>query len=171
MELGDAIVTRESVRDYEDTPVPEDKLMRILETARIAPSGANEQQWIFIVVKEDSRRKELALASGGQPHVAQAPVIIVGVATEPEVLMPCGVPAYAVNLAIAIGHMTLAAVDEGLGTCWIGAFNQEEAKAILNIPEKCCIVSMLTLGNPKSTGRPKIRKSMDEIIRYETYSE
>jgi nitroreductase len=89
----------------------------------------------------------------------------------PECLMRCGVPGYAVDLAIAVDHMTLAAVDEGLGTCWIGAFSQEAARDILNIPDKYRIVSLLTLGFPKTPGRPKSRKSLDEILCYETFKE
>jgi nitroreductase len=82
-----------------------------------------------------------------------------------------GVPEYAVDLAIAVDHMTLAAVDEELGTCWIGAFSQEKAKAILNVPEKYKIVTLLTLGFPKQQKRPKIRKSLDQILCYESFEE
>jgi nitroreductase len=67
--------------------------------------------------------------------------------------------------------MTLAAVDEGLGTCWIGAFSQEATREILNIPAKYTIVSLLTLGFPKQPGRPKNRKALDEIVCYETFTE
>jgi nitroreductase len=89
----------------------------------------------------------------------------------PEYVMRCGVPAYAVDLAIAVDHMTLAAVDEGLGTCWIGAFSQEKARNILKVPENYLIVTLLTLGFPKQTEGPKIRKCMDEIACYETFKE
>jgi nitroreductase len=86
-----------------------------------------------------------------------------------DVIMRCGVPGYAVDLAIAVDHITLAAVDEGLGTCWIGAFSQEAARLALQVPEHCRIVALLPLGYPKQAGRPKTRKPMDEIICYETY--
>jgi nitroreductase len=122
-------------------------------------------------VREPKRRQELARAAGGQIHVAKAPLIIAAVATMPEYVMRCGVPAYAVDLAIAVDHMTLAAVDEGLGTCWIGAFSQQEVRDILNVPENYRIVTLLPLGFPKQTGRPKIRKSLDEIVCYETFKE
>ena len=171
MELKEVIEKRKSIRDYEDTPVPEEKLLRILEAARLAPSGGNRQPWKFVVAREDKRRQELARATGGQPHVAKAPVIIAAVATTPESMMKCGVPGYPVDLAIAVDHMTLAAVDEGLGTCWIGAFSQEEARDILKVPENCRIVALLTLGFPKETGRPKVRKSIDEIVCYEAFKE
>ena len=171
MELKEAIKTRKSIREYEETPIPEDKLLRVLEAARLAPSGGNRQPWQFIVVRDRQRRQELAKVSGGQAHVAQAPVVIAAVATMPEMVMKCGVPAYAVDLAIAVDHMTLAAVDEGLGTCWIGAFSQEAARDILKVPGSCRIVALFPLGFPKQPGRPKTRKSLDEIVCYETFKE
>lgn len=171
MELKEAIMTRKSIRDYEDKAVPEDKLLRVLEAARFAPSASNRQRWKFIVVREEKRRQEMAQAAGGQIHVAKAPVVIAAVATMPDYVMRCGVPAYAVDLAIAVDHMTLAAVDEGLGTCWIGAFSQEEARSILGIPDSYRIVVLLTLGFPRQPGRPKVRKALDEIVCYEIFQE
>ena len=169
MELMEAITKRYSIRDYDERPVPEEKLRKVLEAARLAPSASNRQQWKFIVVRESKRRQELARAAGGQTHVARAPVVIAAVATMPDYVMTCGVPAYAVDLAIAIDHMTLAAVDEGLGTCWIGAFSQDEAREILQVPESCRIVTILPLGFPRQRGMPKVRKSFDEIVCYETF--
>lgn len=171
MELTEAIRERQSIRDYEDRPVPEEKLGKVLEAARLAPSASNRQRWKFIVVREAKRRQELARAAGGQTHLARAPVVIAAVATMPDYVMRCGVPAYAVDLAIAIDHMTLAAVDEGLGTCWIGAFSQEEARNILEVPEDYRIVTLLPLGFPRQAGREKVRKSLDEIVCYETFKE
>ena len=171
MELTEAIKKRQSIRDYEDWPVPEEKLHNVLEAARLAPSASNRQRWKFVVVRESQRRQELSRAAGGQTHVAQAPVVIAAVATMPEYVMRCGVPAHPVDLAIAVDHMTLAAVDEGLGTCWIGAFYQEEVKDILKIPKNYRVVSLLTLGFPKTAGRVKVRKSLEEIACYETFKE
>jgi nitroreductase len=169
MELMEAIKKRSSIRAYKDKPVPEDKLLVVLEAARLAPSGRNSQAWKFVVVRDKTLRQALGRAAGGQPHVNMAPVIIAAVATEPESIMPCGIPAYPVDLAIAIDHMTLAAVDLGLGTCWIGAFSQDQVKTILGIPGKLKVVSLLTLGYPDETGRPKIRKILKEIICWEKY--
>jgi nitroreductase len=171
MELKEAIQKRSSIRAYEEKPVPVEILVQVLEAARLAPSGRNSQSWKFIIVRDNERRQALGRATGGQPHVHTAPVIIAAVATDPEDIMPCGILAYPVNLAIAIDHMTLAAVDLGLGTCWIGAFSQEEVKKILEVPEKYKIVSLLTLGYPSETGRPKTRKSLEQIICYEKYAE
>jgi len=171
MELKEVIKNRKSIREYEDTPIKEDKLLRVLEAARLAPSGANRQAWKFVVVRDIQRRQKLAQAAEGQTFVAQAPVVIAAVATLPEPMMICGVPAYAVDLAIAVDHITLAAVDEGLGTCWIGAFSQDAPRKILHIPSKYQIVALLPLGFPKEPGRPKTRKALKEIVCYETFKE
>ena len=171
MELMEAIRTRRAVRDYEDKPVPEDKLRNVLEAARLAPSASNRQRWKFIVVRDIKRRPELSLAAGGQIHLMKAPVVIAAVATYPEYVMRCGVPAYAVDLAIAMDHITLAAVDEGLGTCWIGAFSQDEVREVLDVPENYRIVALMPLGFPKQENKIKSRKSLEEIVCYETFQE
>ena len=171
MELKEAIERRQSMRDYEDKPVPEEKLLKVLEAARLAPSASNRQRCKFIVVRESERRLELATRARGQDWPAKAPVIIAAVATMPEYVMRSGVPAYAVDLAIAVDHMTLAAVGEGLGTCWIGGFSQEEARDVLKVPKNYQIVVLLCLGFPKEAMRPKVRKSLDEIVCYETFKE
>ena len=171
MELMEAIRKRASIRSYEDRPVPEDKLLKVLEAARLAPSASNRQRWKFVVVRDAKRRKALSRAAGGQSHLAEAPVVIVAVATMPEYIMRCGIPAYAVDLAIAVDHITLAAADEGLGTCWIGAFSQEEARKVVGVPDNYRIVTVLPLGFPRQPGREKIRKSLDEIVCYETFKE
>ena len=171
MELKEVIEKRESIRDYEDRPIPQDKLLRVLEDARLAPSGSNRQPWKFVVVKDRQTRQKLAQAAEGQTFVGKAPVVIAAVATMPELVMICGVAEYSVDLAIAVDHLTLAAVDEGLGTCWIGAFSQEKVRDILKIPKSCRTVALLPLGFPKQPGRPKVRKSLDEIVCYETFKE
>jgi len=128
--IMEVIKQRRSIRDYEDRPVPEEKLNRILEAARLSPSARNSQDRKFIVIREKEQRRKLAQSAGHQPHVAKAPVLIAAVGTKPEYHMPNGVPAYPVDLAIALDHMTLVAVEEGLGTCWIGGFSQEIAQAL-----------------------------------------
>ena len=171
MKLKEIIEKRESVRNYEDRPVPKEKLERILGAARLAPSASNRQAWKFIVVKEKNRRRKLAEAANGQTFVGQASIVIIAVATRPEHIMSCGVPSYPVDLAIALDHMTLAAVDEGLGTCWIGAFSQDKVKKLLDIPKQYKVVALLPLGFPAEKRRMKMRKSLEEIICYETFTE
>ena len=99
----------------------------------------------------------------------EAPVVIVAVATNPGHIMANEVPAYALDLAIAIEHMALQATEEGLGTCWVCSFDQETVKEILNIPEECKVVVLMPLGFPTDKPRPKSRKSLEEIVSYEKF--
>lgn len=169
MDVQQAIKKRRSVRAYQDRPVEEEKLRKVLDAARMAPSAHNAQAWKFVVVKDEERREELAGAALNQQFVAQAPVVIAGVALEPERLMSSGVPAYAVDLAIALDHITLAAVEQGLGTCWIGAFNQKEVRKLLDVPEDCKIVALMTLGYPADKTSFKSRKELDEVVSYGSF--
>lgn len=171
VELMEIIAKRRSVRAYKSQDVPEEKLGRVLEAARLAPSASNRQPWKFVVVRDLNKRRELAKAARGQAFVGEAPVVIVGVALEPERVMSCGVPAYAVDLAIALTHIILAAQTEGLGTCWIGAFSQEEVKRILEVPDSCKIVALMPLGYPQDVPRLTTRKPLDDIVCYERFSE
>lgn len=171
MEVKEAIQTRESVRGFLDREIEADKLASVLEAARVAPSDANRQPWKFVVVKDSDRRGELERAAYGQPYVSQAPVVIVAVATDTKTIMPNRVPAYPVDLAIALDHMTLAAIGEGLGTCWICAFAQEKVREIIGIPDDHTAVALLPLGYPKTLRNVKHRKSIDEIVCYEAFSE
>jgi nitroreductase len=170
MEVHEAIEKRKSIRSYKNEPIPDAKLKKVLDAARLAPSASNRQQWKFVVVRDAQKRRQLSKAANGQAHVAAAPVVIAGVAMDTDRIMMCGVPIYPVDLAIAIDHMTLAAVEEGLGSCWIGAFSQDEARKIMGIPDNYMIVGLLTLGFAAEEGRPKTRKSLSEIVVYDTFS-
>lgn len=171
MDVFEAIKTRRSVRSYKLEPVPEEKLNKVLEAGRLAPSAHNSQDYKFVVVRDEQKRKDLAQAAAGQRFVGEAPVVIAAVSLGPERLMSCGVPAYAVDLAIAIDHMTLAAASQGLGTCWIGAFSQEEVKRILEIPGGYKVAALLPLGFPADQPSQKSRKSLDELVCSEKFEE
>ena len=160
MKVMEAIEKRRSIRDYDDRSVPEEKLNRVLEAARLSPSASNRQDRKFVVVRDEACRRRLAEAAFGQVHVAQAPIVIAAVSTRPRYVMACGVPSSPVDLAIAVDHMTLAAVDEGLGTCWIGAFYQDKVRSLLEIPEEHTVVALLTLGFPRTTPPTTPRKAL-----------
>lgn len=166
MDFYEVVQKRRSVRTYKELPVPDDVLMRILEAARLAPSANNRQPWKFIVVRDRELRERLAKAACYQNFVGEAPVVIAAVSTEPTYVMTNGVPAYAVDLAIATEHIALAATNEGLGTCWIGAYDQEEVKRILDVPEDRKVVALLTLGYPRGKPGPTWRKPIHEIVEF-----
>ena len=171
MEFMEVIAKRRSVRAYKSQEISKETLSKILEAARLAPSASNRQPWKFVVVRDPEKRQELAKAARGQSFVGEAPIVIAGVALEPERMMSCKVPAYAVDLAIALEHIALAAQDEGLGTCWIGAFSQEEVKKILGVPDSYKVVALMPVGYPQDAPRLKVRKPMEEIVCYEKFSE
>ena len=171
MDVMEAIEKRRSVRAYQNKPVPEEKLRKILEAARLAPSARNSQSHKFIVVKDHQLREELAKKATSESFIGGAPVIIVAVALDPDYVMPGGVPAHPVDIAIALDHMTLVAVEEGLGSCWIGGFFQDQVKQILSIPEKYKVVALLPVGYPADSPRKKPRKSLEEIVCYDSFVE
>lgn len=169
MDVYDAIRARSSCRAYQDRPVENEKLQRVLEAARLAPSARNLQPWKLVVVREAALRTALADAAE-QAFVAQAPVVVAVVATDPARVMHCGVPAAPVDAAIAADHMTLAAAAEGLGSCWICHFDQARCRTVLGVPETAMVMEMVLLGYPQAAAPPKKRKALDEIVRYERYS-
>jgi len=171
MDVAEAIKKRRSVRSYKPDLIPEESLKKILEAARLAPSGHNAQEWKFIVVKDTQKKKKLAEAALNQDFIAEAPVVIAAVSLNPEAQSTSDVPAYAVDLAIAVDHMTLQAVEENLGSCWIGAFDQEKVKNILEIPKNYKVVILLPLGFPTNKPGSKIRKTIEEIVSFEKFKE
>lgn len=168
MNVLSAIEGRRSIRKYKDKLVEDEKLLSILEAARLAPSAKNEQEWKFIVVKESQTRKELTEAIG-QPFVGEAPVILVCCGTKPEGIMKCGQPRYTVDLSIATAYMILEAYEQGLGTCWLGSFDEDMVKKVLDIPQEIRVVAITPLGYPDESPSQRPRKKIEEIISYDKY--
>ena len=169
MDVFTAISQRWSVRAYKAADVEEDKLKKILEAARLSPSASNRQEWKFIVVKNKETKKKLAKAAFGQSFIGEAPVVIVACGTETKSIMGCGQPTHTVDVSIACAYMILQAYELGLGTCWIGAFKEDETKKILNIPEHVRVVAMTPLGYPNQPPSQKSRKNLDRIVCFEKY--
>lgn len=170
MDVMTAIKTRRSIRVYKDKPIEDEKLEAVLEAGRLAPSAANMQEWKYVVVKDKALRDKLVDAANGQKFVGQAAAVIVACAVEANHVMPCEELSYPIDLAISVDHMTLAAVEQGLGTCWIGAFKQDETKKLLGIPEEVRVVALLPIGYPDVSPDPKPRKSMEEIVVYDKWA-
>lgn len=163
--LIDSITKRRSIRRYREQPVTDAQLQRILEAARCAPTAKNRQEWKLIVVNDPARRDALVdAAAPHQPFMRQAPVILAACALNPEYIMRCGIPAFPVDLAIVLDHISLQAAQEGLGTCWIGSFDQEPARRVLDIPESAIIVQLMTLGVPDEDPPARPRKPVSELV-------
>ncbi|MCD6451905.1 MAG: nitroreductase family protein [Acidobacteria bacterium] len=169
MDVFEAIKKRESVREYLPKPVEDEKIIKILEAGRLAPSASNRQEWRYVVVRDEETRRKLMRAANNQNFVAEAPVVIACCAETDNHVMRCGQLCYPIDVAISIDHMTLAAVSLGLGTCWIGSFYEDQVKEILGIPPEIRVVELLALGYPKRLRGVKNRKPLSEIVMFEKW--
>lgn len=164
MDVHEAIQMRRSVRSYSDKPIPDEVMARMRRALRSAPSACNYQPWRFVLVAAPELRQKVARAAKGQTWMADAPVTVVA----------CGLPGEAykqmgghgnsadVDVAIALDHLTLAAVAEGLGTCWIGAFDEAAVKDLVGVPADVKVVAMTPLGYPASAD---LNRPLDEAKR------
>ena len=170
MDFYKLINTRRSVRRYGSRQVEEEKINRILDAARIAPSAANRQPWHFIVVRDAKQKQEIGKAYGKEWFL-----------TAPVLICACGESAKAwsrsfdgkihmdVDIAIAMDHLILAATEEGLGTCWICAFDPKIARKVLDLPAGIEPIALTPIGYADDEPVPKARKKLEEIVHYEKW--
>jgi nitroreductase len=169
MEFSELIEKRYSVRAYRPDPVADERLHQVLEAARLAPTAANRQPFQLIVIHTAGREAELRRIYGRDWFV-QAPLVICA----------CGIPAQGwvrrdgksyndVDVAIAMDHLILAAADLGLGTCWVGAFDPDAAREVLGLPDDVEPIAFTPLGVPADRPKPKKRKALSELVRYERW--
>jgi nitroreductase len=171
MEFSDLIRKRKSIRKYDLSRTVSDELVnKLLDAARIAPSACNLQPWYFIVIR-DAKVKEKLKEVYGREWFYTAPVIIAGCAdTSVSWKRSFDKADYSqVDLAISFEHLILAAANEGLGTCWVGAFNPAVAKKVLGVPENINIVAMTPVGFPAEDPAAKPRKELNEIVHHEIW--
>lgn len=171
MDIYDLIEKRRSVRTFREDPIPSESMDKLKNAIRMAPSAHNAQSYKFILVTDAELKKRIADAASGQRFIATAPVILVAVSQTPEDVMSSGVPTYAMDIAIALDHLTLVAVEENLGTCWIESFDQEQIKQFLNVPEEYKIGALMPIGTPYDDPTVKSRKKLGELFCNETFSE
>jgi nitroreductase len=170
MDVYEAIRTRKSVRAFRDTPVEQAVLLRVMEAARAAPSAKNAQEWRFVAVRDRETRERIARDAARQVFIGTAPVLLACCALTDGRVMRCGQPAYPIDVAIAMDHLSLAAAAEGLGTCWIGSFDEQLVKQILGIPAAARVVDLMPLGYPVDPSpAAKSRLSMEEILHAERW--
>jgi len=172
-----AIKKRRSVRGYLNKAIPEQVLNRVLEAARLAPTAANKQPFKLILVTDKLTKAKLVEASKRQTFIAEAPMIIVGCAFPEESYQKIGGTRTSeeIDISIVFDHLMLQAAEEGLGTCWIGAFSEDQVKAILNISSNVKVVGLTPLGYPSGkefkSGKHLERKPLSKIVLYEKYKE
>ena len=171
MDVFEAIEKRRSIRNYEPTPIPREKLEKILEAARLAPSASNVQPRHFVVVTDPERREALSAGMFSR-FLKQAPMVIVACGDEKK-----SPKWYSIDVAIAVENMVLAATGEALGTCWIGSFDETKVRNVLKIPKHLRVVVLLALGYPSGKGDLaskalrliRKRKSLDDIVSFGEY--
>ncbi|MEM3437764.1 MAG: nitroreductase family protein [Nitrososphaerales archaeon] len=168
MNVFDAIKLRRSIRRYKPKEVEKEKLIRIIEAGRLAPSATNSQPWHFIIVKNPEIKRKLG-ESYPKEWFVNAPVIIVACADPSKAwVRGDGEEYWKVDVAIALQNMILCAVEEGLGTCWIANFNEKIVKEVLGIPQGIRVVAMTPLGYPNEVkGEVRDRKPLEEILHFE----
>lgn len=179
MEVFDAIKARRSIRKFLDKPVEPEKLQTVLEAARMAPSWANMQCWRFVVVQDQQVKAQISelsyveayFATRGyktnpsQKALAQAPVVIVACADPAQSGNLWGQDYYMTDLGIAVENLMLAAHAVGLGSVFVGVFNEESLRDLLGIPADIRIVGLFPLGYPVEGGKAgPPRKPIDEIV-------
>jgi len=161
LSLLDVIFNRASVRRYRKEPVPEKVLMNILEAGRRAPSAMNAQPWHFIVVTDAKIKKELSRRRWAG-FLKDAAFIVVGCGEKDKKWAT-------VDVAIALQNMVLAAEAQGLGSCWVGDFDESAIKNLLNIPDNLKVVALVSFGYPAEKPAPRPKKSLEEIVHYNMF--
>ena len=177
--FSELVCQRQSDRAYLDKPVETKKLDRILETARLAPSACNSQPWKFIVVTDPDKRMQVAEATASKllsmnHFTRQAPVQLIVIEESGNFTSNVGGWVAGkhyphIDLGIVAAHITLAATDEGLGSCIIGWCDEKKVQKALDIPRNKRVMLVILLGYSAQPLREKKRKTMEEIVSYEKY--
>ncbi|MCL5985155.1 MAG: nitroreductase family protein [Actinobacteria bacterium] len=171
MQLLELMRSRHSIRGYSNREIEKEKLDYVIEAFRVAPSAKNIQPWHLVVVNDRGIINKLVPACNNQAFIAEAPIVIAVIGDEENAYGRMGGYANSlfVDIGIALEHLILAAWEKGLGTCWIGAFKEEEVKGILNIPKDLRVVALTPLGYPDAEPRDRGRKSVREIVHYNRF--
>jgi len=169
MELFEAIRNRRSIRAYEPRAVEEDKLDQIIEAARLAPSAGNLQGYEGVVVRDAAAQRALVKAALGQGFLAQAPVVLAVFASRRRSAAKYGSRGAALyclqDATIACAYAQLAATALGLGTVWVGAFEDEAVRQVLCAPEDWQPVALLPIGYPAESPPATPRRSRSDLVR------
>lgn len=173
MDVLEAVKGRRSIRAFKSQDVPAEIVEKLVEAARWAPSAGNIQPWEFIIVRKPKIKRRLVEVALDQVFIEEAPVVIVVCANEVRSSQGYGVRGetlYCIqDTAAAIQNIHLTAHSLGLGTCWVGAFREEEAREILKIPHGIRPVAIIPIGYPAEAPTARTRKSISQIVHYETF--
>jgi nitroreductase len=168
MTILEAIRNRYSCRAYQNKPIEQDKLDAIFEAARLAPSAMNAQDWRFVVVTDEEIRRQVAEHTN-RPEVFQKAGAIIAACSNSDHVMRCGQAIGPIDVAIALEHIALQAVESGLATCWIGSFDTDKVRAILSIPAGVAIIDLMAIGYPADSKKQPQREPIEKILCYEKW--
>ena len=166
MEILKEIQSRKSIRNFKNTAIEKASLERILEAGRLSPSAKNRQPWRFVVIDNNDLKARVQVAAYGQDHVGNAGVIVAACSTNIEYEMPNGQKSYPIDISFAVSYMMLQAEHEGLGSCVITTYDEEELKSFLTIPYSMRIVLLLLIGHTDERLITRDRKSLNQIVAY-----
>lgn len=180
MTILEPILSRRSIRKYKSSPIEDDKVRAMLESARLAPSGNNTQPWNFIIVHSDIVKKRIVEVCHKQNWMLGAPIFIVCVADiktrikEDNLVIKEDSPELEIKLiirdtAIAIENLVLQAESMGLSTCWVGDFEQSHIRSILSIPLDKYVVAVITVGYPDEKPQARPRKPLKETVYFDIW--
>ena len=161
------ILDRRSIKQFKSKPIEKDKLERVLEAGRLAPSAKNRQEWRFIVLQKEQLREKVKEAAFGDEKVGQAPAIVALCTTNVEYIMPNGQLSYPIDLAFAAAFMVLQAVSEGLGTCCLSTFDEQMIRDLITVPYSMRVVLLILLGYPEAIPEPSPRKPLKRIVAFD----
>ena len=164
MSIIDFISSRRSIRKYEKKEIPKEVLNQILEAGRNAPSAANQQPIHFIILKDGETKKKLSTAFSR--FLKDSPVVIVGCANVKALLTGRWA---VVDTTIALQNMVIAAWALGVGSCWIGSFNEKKVKDNLKVPDRWKVVALITVGYPAEQPKPRKKKSFEKMFSYDSF--
>jgi nitroreductase len=168
----EAIRKRRSIRRYEETDVTDEQVRAVLETARFAPSWANKQGWQLMVIRDAETRGKISEVMGGNPAakaVAQAPILLV-VCMDPTASgVQKGKEYYMADAGILMDHLMLEAAELGLGTVFIGSFDEDGVREVLGVPDDYRIVAMTPLGLPAKMPGERPRNELDDMVHWDTW--
>ncbi len=169
MVVLEAIRKRYSCRAYMDKPVEKEKLGQVFEAARLAPSAKNLQDWRFVVVRDKEKKQQIADCTNRPEVFAKAAVIIVACSNS-DYVMKCGQAVGPIDVSIALEHICLQATQLGLATCWIGSFEIEKVRKILEIPQGITIIELMALGYPADEPKKPSREPIEKIVCYDKWA-
>jgi len=168
MNVQEALQNLRSIREYKEKEVEEEKIHKVLEAARLAPSALNKQPWRYVVVRDKEMIDKINYACN---QTWFAPVMIIGCVDPAEsYVREDGEGYWKMDLAVSMHNLMLSALEEGLGTCWVTAFSEKEIKEFLDIPHYMRVLALTPLGYPDQKKKPvEKRKALDEIVFYESW--